>query len=98
MRLRSQVALVTGAASGISRAVALRFALEGAVVLAADASESGAAETAEVIRREGRTAYSAKLDVSSAEEVQKVIERTLAERAVNLYRSLQPMEMRNEYA
>ena len=79
MRLRSQVALVTGAASGISRAVALRFALEGAVVLAADASESGASETAEMIRREGGTAYSAKLDVSSAEEVQKVIERTLVE-------------------
>ena len=51
MRLVSQVALVTGAASGISRAVALRFAREGAAVLVADASESGAIETAGLVRR-----------------------------------------------
>jgi NAD(P)-dependent dehydrogenase (short-subunit alcohol dehydrogenase family) len=51
VRLVSQVALVTGAASGISRAVALRFAREGAAVLVADASESGAIETAGLVRR-----------------------------------------------
>jgi NAD(P)-dependent dehydrogenase (short-subunit alcohol dehydrogenase family) len=79
MRLSSQVALVTGAASGISRAVALRFAREGAAVMAADASESGAAETVEMIHKAGGNAHFAKLDVSSPEEVARVVQRTVDE-------------------
>ena len=53
MRLPSQVALVTGAASGIARAVAIRFAREGAAVMVADASERGA-ETVDQIRTSRR--------------------------------------------
>lgn len=53
MRLPSQVALVTGAASGIARAVAIRFAQEGAAVMVADADERGGMDTASEIRREG---------------------------------------------
>jgi NAD(P)-dependent dehydrogenase (short-subunit alcohol dehydrogenase family) len=79
VRLYSQVALVTGAASGISRAVALRFAREGAAVLVADASESGALETAELVRREGGIAHSKRLDVSNADEVQDVVQRAVVE-------------------
>jgi NAD(P)-dependent dehydrogenase (short-subunit alcohol dehydrogenase family) len=79
MRLSSQVALVTGAASGISRAVAVRFAREGAAVMVADASETGAAETVEIIRQAGGHARFAKLDVSNAEEVSGVVGRTVAE-------------------
>ena len=79
MRLKSQVALVTGAASGISRAVALRFAREGAAIWAVDASENGAFETAELIRSEGGIAHSAKLDVSDAEEVERIVGRVVAD-------------------
>jgi NAD(P)-dependent dehydrogenase (short-subunit alcohol dehydrogenase family) len=79
MRLSSQVALVTGAASGISRAVALRFAQEGAAVMAADASESGVAETVELIHKAGGNARFARLDVSSPEDVGRVVQRTLDE-------------------
>jgi NAD(P)-dependent dehydrogenase (short-subunit alcohol dehydrogenase family) len=78
MRLVSQAALVTGAAAGISRAIALCFAREGAVVVAADASEAGAIETAELIRRERGATDAAKLDISNADEAHSVVQRTVA--------------------
>src|SRR5579863_1272942 len=78
MRLSSQVALVTGAASGISRAVAVRFAREGAAVMAADASE-GVAETVEIIKKAGGNARFAKLDVSDPDDVGRVLQRILDE-------------------
>lgn len=79
MRLQTQVALVTGAASGISRAVALRFAREGAQVMVADSSDSGGMETVEEIRGAGGKALFTRLDVSQADQVRAVVERTIAE-------------------
>jgi 3-oxoacyl-[acyl-carrier protein] reductase len=46
MRLADKVAIVTGAAQGIGRAYALRFAREGARVVVADLREEAASETA----------------------------------------------------
>ena len=48
MRLSDKIAIVTGAASGIGRAAAVRFASEGATVFAADTNEAGIRETAEL--------------------------------------------------
>jgi NAD(P)-dependent dehydrogenase (short-subunit alcohol dehydrogenase family) len=79
MRLPSQVALVTGAASGIARAVAIRFAREGAAVMVADASEEGGAHTVEQIRASGGKAVSARLDVSQPDQVKGVVQRTVSE-------------------
>ena len=45
-RLADKVAIVTGAASGIGRAAAERFAAEGASVLVADLQEDGSREVA----------------------------------------------------
>ena len=47
--------------------------------MAADASEAGAAETVEIIKRAGGSASSAKLDVSDSEQVAAVVERTVRE-------------------
>ena len=79
MRLPSQVALVTGAASGIARAVAVRFAREGAAVMVADASERGGQETVDQIRASGGRALFARLDVSQADQVSRVVQRTIEE-------------------
>jgi NAD(P)-dependent dehydrogenase (short-subunit alcohol dehydrogenase family) len=79
MRLPSQVALITGAASGIARAVAIRFAQEGAAVMIADSSERGGTETADHISAAGGKARFAKLDVSQREQVEQVVKRTVEE-------------------
>ena len=79
MRLPSQIALVTGAASGIARAVAIRFAQEGAAVMAADASDRGGMETVDQIRAFGGKALFAHLDVSKPEQVSQAVQRTIDE-------------------
>jgi NAD(P)-dependent dehydrogenase (short-subunit alcohol dehydrogenase family) len=79
MRLSSQVALVTGGASGIARAVAVRFAQEDAAVMVADISERAGMETVEQIEAAGGKARFARLDVSRAEEVSRVVKRTVDE-------------------
>jgi NAD(P)-dependent dehydrogenase (short-subunit alcohol dehydrogenase family) len=47
---KGKVALVTGAASGIGRATAIDFALEGASVIVADISDKGTHETTSMIK------------------------------------------------
>ena len=67
--LRGRTAAVTGAASGLGRAMALAFADEGMHLALADVDEKGLALTKEEIERKGVKASSTRVDVSRASDV-----------------------------
>jgi NAD(P)-dependent dehydrogenase (short-subunit alcohol dehydrogenase family) len=73
-RLTEQVAIVTGAASGLGRAVARTFAAEGASVICADVNRCGADETARAMTQAGGTAVSAEVDVTDSGSTESLVE------------------------
>lgn len=78
-RLEEKAAIVTGAASGIGRAIALRFAEEGATVVVADTREEpreGDVPTHDRIRSEGETSRFVRTDVSSVTDLEAVVAGT----------------------
>jgi NAD(P)-dependent dehydrogenase (short-subunit alcohol dehydrogenase family) len=66
-RLAHKIAVITGGATGIGRAVAERFAAEGADIAIADLADAG--ETAAAVTALGRRVYTARLDVSAPGDV-----------------------------
>lgn len=78
-RLTDKVALVTGAASGIGRASALRMAGEGAAVMCADIDAAGAQQTAAQIAEHGGRSAAVELDVTSEDAVKDALDQTVRE-------------------
>src|ERR1700712_867810 len=70
--LTGKSALVTGAGSGIGRAIALRFARAGAFVYVTDRDEATARETLAEVEREGKEGVALGLDVADPQAVEQV--------------------------
>jgi len=69
MKLENRIALVTGAGSGIGRAIALLFAEHGAVVIVNDVNLDAAKKTIEEMGTASSKAYAARADVSDSAQV-----------------------------
>lgn len=76
-RFTHQVAIITGAASGIGRACAVRFAQEGANIACLDYDAARNEEAAAECRDLGVAALAFKCDVSKAEDIQQAVAATL---------------------
>lgn len=73
MRLAGKVAVITGAASGIGRATAIRFAQEGAQVVVADINRQGGEVTVEQIKSQGGQAVFIETDVGREADLEQMV-------------------------
>jgi len=79
MRLKDRTAVITGAASGIGRAIAVSLSRRGCHLALADVNEVGLAETAELVRASGVRISRHRLDVSDREAVDAFPSKVTAE-------------------
>ena len=73
MRLKNKISVITGAASGIGKAIANTFSKEGSIVVALDININELIKTIDTIRNRGFDAYAIKCDISSLDEIDKTI-------------------------
>ncbi|MEK6600069.1 MAG: 3-oxoacyl-[acyl-carrier-protein] reductase [Deltaproteobacteria bacterium] len=78
MILKDKIALVTGAAQGIGKAIALRLANSGANLVIVDMNLEKAEETAKEIEKLGRRAIALKANVASLQEAETIMDETVA--------------------
>lgn len=75
--LSQKVAIVTGASQGIGQAIAVCLARWGACVTLAARTLEGLQETARLVQEAGGTAHAIRTDVTSAEQVRRLVDTTL---------------------
>src|SRR5579871_6713611 len=80
--LRDRIAVITGAGSGIGRAMALTFAGEGMHVVVADVEPDAAERVAGEVRERGVKGLAVRTDVAERDSVMALAERTIAELGV----------------
>jgi NAD(P)-dependent dehydrogenase (short-subunit alcohol dehydrogenase family) len=77
--MTGQPAIVTGGASGIGRAAAIRLAAEGATILVTDRNAEGAAAVASEIAKQGGRAFAMAADIGDSRAVSEVVARAKRE-------------------
>jgi len=79
MLLENKVAIVTGGAKGMGRGICLKYAQEGAKVVACDLDYEGCKSVAEEVRAAGGEALAFKTDITKSTEIAEMVKGTLAE-------------------
>ena len=79
MRLGKKRAIITGAGTGIGRAIAERFSQEGAKIMVAEIEEPGGKQTTDIVLKSGGTAVFQQTDTSLEDSIQSMVERTVSE-------------------
>lgn len=77
MRFENKTVIVTGAARGIGKGIALAFAREGANLIVADIDDGDAKKSAEELDKLGATSISIRTDVSSSRDVKQLVDKTV---------------------
>jgi acetoin reductase-like protein len=78
-RLTGKVAIVTGSAHGIGKAVALRLAHEGADLIAADIDMESAEQTVQEVQAAGRRAAAYSVDLANVSQIRAMVEQAVNE-------------------
>ncbi len=78
MRLEGKVSIITGAAQGIGQATALKFAKEGAKVVACDVNMDKVAETVRLVKEAGGDAIGFRVDVTDKASIAAMVEGVMA--------------------
>ena len=79
MKLQDKVVIVTGAASGMGKAIAEAYAQEGAKVVVSDMNLEGAKVVADAISANGGTAFAIDTNVTKDEDLQRMFDETIAQ-------------------
>ena len=79
-QLANQIAVVTGAGRGIGRAIALKFASEGADVVCISRTAENSEKVAQEVRATGRRAWGLAVDVACSEAVAAAAEKIILAR------------------
>ena len=76
MDFSNKTAIVTGAANGIGKGIALHYAMKGANVVVADIDEEAGKEIVSLIKEQGRNAFYVKTDVRCEDDIIRLMEIT----------------------